>query len=565
MQSHRRHHGPSAVGTLAASTQPDTYDDPNKKYHKPVRNKSTARQLLQIFIVFAVGSFVFGQLFVSKTSTSENQSAQAAVAGGTRGAASSANAPKIQNRELHVSAKSGQQNAQPILERPDWTLNLQPPPAPSNLPIANPQYGLKQLTGRYRFTDSLQCAAKDAFCVTYLPEVDLSQHIVNDEALAVQRQLMQGQIRLQLGVVDQQFNINSQGNMINNGKGPIVRPPAVMGNSVTIDASVDDNHAILTRAGFNGHPNQDRSIVVSPYLLGSGSSSPSSPHDFLMALFDGHGERGQVTSELAVKTYPALLAKKMESVPMNAGGDGFDETILREAVIAAYKEIDDTSAPVSGAGATATSILRVGNQIYHINTGDSQSFLGYYIKSKKKSGVAFITTEHKPHLPEEKTRIEAMGGTVMLPPPSPPGVKLKMSSRVFCMLPNGMQLGLAMSRSLGDPEAGKLGVIPTPDITILNLLDVRDDIATKAGVDATDVEMFAVVASDGIYDHVEPDEVASVLASALYDGEKPPGKDKWSPLIAVEDLIMISSKRWLENLDQAYRDDISLAVSRIII
>ena len=51
--------------------------------------------------------------------------------------------------------------------------------------------------------------------MTYLPEVDLSQHIVNDEALAVQRQLMQGQIRLQLGVVDQQLNINSQDNMIN--------------------------------------------------------------------------------------------------------------------------------------------------------------------------------------------------------------------------------------------------------------------------------------------------------------------------------------------------------------
>ena len=581
MQSHRRHHGPSATGgTSAASSQPDTlptsqsYDDPNKKYHKPVRNKSPAKQLFQIFILFAAGSFLVGQLFVSESSASDqNKSAQGAAASkGTRGSADSAggaNGPKVQNRELHVLAKSGQKIAQPILDRPDWTLNLQPPPAPSNLPLENPQYGLTQLTGRYRFTDSPRCAAKDALCVTYLPEVDLSEHIVKDEALAVQQQLMQGQIRLRLGGVgasNQQFNINSQGNVINNGKGPIARPPIVMGNTVAIDPFVDDNHAILTRAGFNGHPNQDRSIVVSPYLLGgSTSSSPSSPHDFLMALFDGHGERGQVTSELAVKTYPSLLAKKMESVPINADGDGFDETKLREAATAAYKEIDDTSAPVSGAGATATSILRVGNRIYHINTGDSQSFLGYYIKSKKESGVAFITTEHKPHLPEEKARIEAMGGTVMLPPPAPPGVKLKMSSRVFCMLPNGMQLGLAMSRSIGDPEAGKLGVIPTPDITVLNLLNVRNDIATKAGIDATDVEMFAVVASDGIYDHVEPDEVASVLASALYDGEKPPGKDKWSPLIAVEDLIMTSSKRWLENLDQAYRDDISLAVSRIII
>ena len=584
MQSHRRHHGPTAAGgTSAASSLPDTlptsssYDDPNKKYHKPVRNKSPAKHLFQIFLVFAVGSFLFGQLFASESSTSENQnkSAQAATSKGTRGSADSAigpNAPKIKDRKLHVSAKSAQKIAQPILDRPDWMLNLEPPPAPSNLPLEDPQYGLKQLTGRYRFTDSLLCAAKDVVCVTYLPEVDLSEHIVKDEALAVQQQLMQGQMRLRLGGVgvasNQQFNLNSQGNLINNGKGPIVRPPSVMGSAVGIDASVDDNHAILTRAGFNGHPNQDRSIVVSPYLLGSSggaSSSPSSPHDFLMALFDGHGERGQVTSELAVKMYPSMLAKKMVSIPTNADGDEFDEIQLKEAVTAAYKAIDDTSAPVSGAGATATSVLRIGNRIYHINTGDSQSFLGYYIKSKKESGVAFITTEHKPHLPEEKARIEAMGGTVMLPPPAPPGVNLKMSSRVFCMLPNGMQLGLAMSRSIGDPEAGKLGVIPTPDITVLSLSGTRAEIATKAGVDATDVEMFAVVASDGIYDHVEPDEVASVLASALYDGEKPPGKDKWSPLIAVEDLIMISSKRWLENLDQAYRDDISLAVSRIII
>ena len=211
MQSHRRHHGPSAAGgTSAASSQPDTlptsqsYDDPNKKYHKPVRNKSPAKQLFQIFLVFAVGSFLFGQLFVSESSTSENKnlSAQAAASKGTRGSADSAagaNAPKIQHRELHVSAKSGQTNAQPILDRPDWALNLQPPPAPSNLPLENPQYGLKQLTGRYRFTDSPRCSTKDALCVTYLPEVDLSEQIVKDKALAVQQQLMQGQIRLRIG------------------------------------------------------------------------------------------------------------------------------------------------------------------------------------------------------------------------------------------------------------------------------------------------------------------------------------------------------------------------------
>ena len=316
-------------------------------------------------------------------------------------------------------------------------------------------------------------------------------------------------------------------------------------------------------------------MVLAPYLLsgltssgggdGNGGGGVAAPHDFLMILFDGHGERGQVTSELAVNTFPSLLAEKMANVPINAAGDGFDEDGLREAATAAYTEIDSMAANVSGAGCTATSVLRVGNRLHYINAGDSQSLLGTYIKSKRQAGVAFITTEHKPHLPEEKARIERMGGSVMMPPQVPPGMKIKLSSRVLSMLPNGMQLGLAMSRSIGDPEAGKLGVVPTPDITVLNISEIRATTAAKAGVDPSDVELFAVAASDGIYDHVEPEEIAATLASALYGGEKPPGKDEWSPLRACKTLIMTSSKRWIERLDQAYRDDISIAVSKVVI
>jgi len=614
MQSHRRHGpssgaaagiGSSSSGTSSAQAAPyppdvlpasSGYDDPNRKYHKPPpRNKSSAGQLMQVFGAFALGTFVLGQLLASsETSTSDGTSS---IHVGHKSAAAALSdlspktTPTVPDGQLPVGvpAKSSSKKKhthkhthkhRSQIERPDWMLHLQPPPSPpvvATLHLQDPQYGLHQLTGRHRFAESAGCAVPDAHCVTYLPEVDLNDHVVPDEALAVQSSLMRGQVlRLggggHVGFGNRQLRINANGgkvNVVNNGKGPIVRPPPVMGGKVILDdVSVDEYHAILTRAGFNGHPNQDRSIVVAPYLLGASSDeSASTSHDFLMALFDGHGERGQVTSELAVRTYPALLAQKMERVPLNGAGDGFAESALREAVTAAYQDIDDMAASVSGAGCTATSILRVGPHLYHINTGDSQSFLGYHIHSKDESGVAFLTTEHKPHLPEERARIEAMGGTVMLPPPAPPGMNMKLSSRVLSLLPNGMQLGLAMSRSIGDPEAGRLGVIATPEITALNLLDVRNELAAKAAVHTIDVDLFAVVASDGIFDHVEPTDVATVLASALYQyGNKPPpGRDRWSPLMAVEDLIMTSSQRWLENLDQAYRDDISLAVSKVII
>ena len=568
MQSHRRHHhggGPavsSSVGNVGTSAQPQPpgLDDPNRKYHKP-KSLSKKRQLLQIFLAFAFGTFVLCQrkLLAPKS--------------GTRGAEDnikSASPDPIDAATSKTIRVPGRQAVPPRSpQRPDWIRNLEPLPTPAyftdiaadNLRqrLQDPGYGNEQMTGRYRFADSKGCAsASNNVCVLYLPEVDLQQHISPDEALAVQASMLRGM-----------------------GKGLPVRPPPVVGSSVVIedDASlrIDNDHAVLTRAGFNGHVNQDRSVIVAPYYLESDAKADTSrDNDFLMALFDGHGDRGQVTSELAVRTFPALLAKRIESsVPSNAQGDGFDETKLREALTAAYQDIDDVAASVSGAGCTATSVLRVGNRLYHINTGDSQSFLGYSVRGSRgdaaTTGVAFLTKEHKPHLPEEKARIESMGGTVMLPPPAPPGIKMALSSRVLALLPNGMQLGLAMSRSLGDVEAGKVGVIATPEITTLNLLEIRDEIAAKyAGADPDDIDLFVVVASDGIFDHVEPAEVARVLASALFrDGDgappPPPGKDKWTPLMAVENIIMTASQRWLENLDQAYRDDISLAVSKVII
>eukprot|EP00957_Ditylum_brightwellii_P110571 8433674-Ditylum_brightwellii.AAC.1 len=76
---------------------------------------------------------------------------------------------------------------------------------------------------------------------------------------------------------------------------------------------------------------------------------------------------------------------------------------------------------------------------------------------------------------------------------------------------NGNQYGLAMSRSLGDWEAGRLGVIPDPIVDVVKISDiiashmnadgsctVEEDGSSScaAKISEADVKVFAVSATD---------------------------------------------------------------------
>ena len=63
-----------------------------------------------------------------------------------------------------------------------------------------------------------------------------------------------------------------------------------------------------------------------------------------------------------------------------------------------------------GTGCTACSALITPTEIYVANAGDSRAVLAK--KSGDKLVAVELSTDHKPDLPEEKSRIEKAGGFV---------------------------------------------------------------------------------------------------------------------------------------------------------
>jgi serine/threonine protein phosphatase PrpC len=313
----------------------------------------------------------------------------------------------------------------------------------------------------------------------------------------------------------------------------------------------------LTLIGYKGGPlevqvNQDRALVVSPYLQDSK----------LLGVFDGHANLGELVSQYVVSTLPEML---MQQLKQNANVMAAID--IPQLLIDIFIELDKTApAEVSG-GCTATMVLQHENKIYTANAGDSRSMICVYRETTKRVQVVYISREDKPELPDEMARVNAAGGQVYLP--------VRGTSRVLYTDPEtGMQSGLAMSRSIGDWEVGKLGVIPDP---IVHVLDIPELVQSKLledcevldpdsggvtteclpeGVD-DDVYIFAISATDGLMDFATPETVAQTVAVSLYD------KDGPHLLTALEQLIYMAAQGWEQSKQGQYRDDIAIAVAQL--
>jgi len=329
-----------------------------------------------------------------------------------------------------------------------------------------------------------------------------------------------------------------------------------------------DDHATLTLVGYKGgkmddQVNQDRAFLISPYM--------GKPSRRIVGVFDGHGRGGEYVSDFTVTKLPEHLASKL--------GCGKDKTAeeVKKVLFDAFVQMDHsaraTPEHVTG-GCTASVVLQLDDKAYIANAGDSRSLIATYSKSTKETKVVYVTREDKPHLPEERQRVEKMGGRVRLPPQAGGTSRVMYRDAI-----TGGEYGLAMSRSIGDWAAGDVGVIPDPLVDVVDLNELvsggssgggneqtctvsedgeQECLATPAEVVEGDIQVFAVSATDGLLDYVGIDDIAKHVALGLYDDEG--GTHLFS---ACEALISAAAGGWHRHRQGRYRDDIAISVSKL--
>jgi serine/threonine protein phosphatase PrpC len=341
----------------------------------------------------------------------------------------------------------------------------------------------------------------------------------------------------------------------------------------------DADKTTLTLRGDKGGQgeqiNQDSATIFSPYLIEGYEKEAQ-----LLGVFDGHGNLGEITSKHAATEIPRLLADKLATlIPLE------DEEAISQAIKEVFVEVDKSDPTGGVGGATATMVLQLGAKLYIANAGDSRSFIGVLVDGDVD--VVYKSREDLPILPDERARITKAGGYVHIPANPAEDVP-----RAYYVDEKGRaRYGLAMSRSIGDWSVQ--GVIPEPIVDVVNVADLitsamakyaetcqsdldeeeddEDDEESEGeeknkdtpkttceALKAKEIHIFAVSASDGMMDFLEPEHIAYVFAAAFFVEENP------HPHSAAEHLILQAAEDWNEENDGQYRDDIAVASFKVL-
>ena len=182
---------------------------------------------------------------------------------------------------------------------------------------------------------------------------------------------------------------------------------------------------------------------------------------FSAEVYDGHA--GSLAARIAADTLTRYFMHPDRCEGFDCGRPSFTAEALREAYLATDRLIVGRG---TESGAAAATFYLQGERFLAGNAGDSRIVIG------EGSRAIELTVDHKPDLPEERARIEALGG------------------RVIALDVPRVQGTLAMSRALGDAPL-KPFVTPEPRIAE-GSLGRSDDLV--------------VIACDGVWDVLTSEE-----------------------------------------------------------
>ena len=226
----------------------------------------------------------------------------------------------------------------------------------------------------------------------------------------------------------------------------------------------------------------------------------------VIGVFDGHGREGHLVSEYIKKHFteyfadkkrffgkkdpslllcpnPLFIYKHLTSNNNKAIAHCFDSL---------EKELEHSKIETEFSGSTCDLIIRIVRKLLILNVGDSRSIL--VSKNKAKEYITEqLTTDHNPKVIEEKERIIAKNGEIY---PYAEDANCNSNPPLRIWVPGENYPGIAISRSIGDVIAKKIGVIHAPEIRERTL---------KGN------ECFLITASDGVWEYLDNERVKDIV------------------------------------------------------
>lgn len=256
----------------------------------------------------------------------------------------------------------------------------------------------------------------------------------------------------------------------------------------------------------------------------------------IFSIFDGHGKDGHLVSQFLVnyfsdffKNNPQIIKCKTEIQLLNLFIDT-DYKFLRDAVKNSEKQLSlEEDIDSKNSGSTLCILISIYTKIICINVGDSRAILS--VSEIFRNDIKLLSVDHKPSLKKEQERIKKCGGYVerFIYEDGIMDEVYRVWDSPLLKYP-----GLAVSRSIGDTDAIKLGVISDPDFCIKTLKKEMN---------------FVVIASDGIWEFLDNKEVCDFVKNFYVNGK---AKD------AAEGLVKKSRQIWNERGKEV--DDITVII-----
>uniref|UniRef100_A0A7S2NWT3 PPM-type phosphatase domain-containing protein n=1 Tax=Leptocylindrus danicus TaxID=163516 RepID=A0A7S2NWT3_9STRA len=241
-----------------------------------------------------------------------------------------------------------------------------------------------------------------------------------------------------------------------------------------------------------------------------------------MNLINGLRRRfGHVVSKHCKAVLPKILAET-----------GYDQ---ERAISVLQSDLESSAIDIECSGCTCvTAIVKQNRTIEVGNVGDSRAIILQRSPNNTLKALP-LSIDHKPSQLDERKRILETGGRIASKHCS------AGPSRVWFEY-NNTTMGLAMSRSVGDEFAHRVGVSHEPQI-FHHKIEPQDTCI--------------VLASDGLWDVYSNDEVAHLIQTCINGNYA-----DWNAKIAAVFLTKMARMRW-EHISTEHIDDVTCLVIKI--